>query len=235
MSGVDEAGRLARSVWIEGSHNPIAREGKILRGDASRRRQSVESRRVVPTIPLDVGEGFAYGLVVEEEKYLVPPDRPADASAELVELIGVLRHGKARAVESLVCVEARFVVRKEETAVEVVRAALGSNLNLGAAETAILGIVAVGNDFYALNGIFGRRDDRCTAPDGTCGANAVDRNAIVFRLLTIGDDLCAVFGFKDAVRATGLPAACLCAWKIITVTSASTLRAIREGSRSKFR
>jgi len=71
-------------------------------------------------------------------------------------------------------IQARLVGRKKETAMDIVRAALGNNLNLGAAEAAVLGVIAIGDDFYAIDGIFRRCDDRRTAPDGTGGADAVN-------------------------------------------------------------
>jgi len=162
----------------------------------------VESRCVEPTIAWQGGERFTNRLIVKEEKYFVLPDEAADTAAELVELIGVLCHGKARAVESLVCVEARFMVRKEEAAMEVVRAPLGNNLNLRPAKAAVLGIIAIRNDFYAINGIFRRCDNRCPAPDYAGGAYAINRNAVVLTLLPTGNDLRTIFGFEDAVRTT---------------------------------
>ena len=115
----------------------------------------------------------------------------------------------------------------------VVRAALGSNLNLSAGETSILSIVAIGDDFYALHGIFRRCDDRGSAPDSAGGADAVKRNAIVLGLLPVADDLRTVFGLENAVRTTGLPSACLRAGEVIVV-AAARLRAIREGSGSQL-
>jgi len=41
--------------------------------------------------------------------------------------------------------------------------ALGSDLKLSAAETAIFSVIAVGDYFHALNGIFRRSDDSRTA------------------------------------------------------------------------
>src|ERR1700747_1897729 len=106
---------------------------------------------------------------------------------------------------------------------EVVTAALGNNLNLGPAEAAIFGIIATGNDFYAINGIFRRCDDRCTAPDDAGRADAIDRNAVVLTLLPAGNDLRTVFSLEDAVRTTGLPSACLSAGNIKAVAAAASL------------
>ncbi len=72
----------------------------------------------------------------------------------MFELIGVFRHAITVAVEPLIGIESRLVGRKKETAMDVVRAALGNNLNLGTAVAAVLGIIAIGDDFHAVNGIF---------------------------------------------------------------------------------
>src|ERR1700686_5291741 len=98
--------------------------------------------------------------------------------------------------------------RNKETAMNVVSAALGRGLNLSATETAILGVIAIGKNFYAFNGIFGRRDDRCTPPDGAGGADAVNRNAMTLSLLPIGKNLRTVFGLEYAIRTTRLPSTC---------------------------
>ena len=75
---------------------------------------------------------------------------------------------------------------EEETAMELVGAALGSDQNLGATKAAILGIITVGYDFYAFNGIFGRSDDGSSSPDGAGGADTVDGNAVVLILPAMG-------------------------------------------------
>src|SRR5271169_6249946 len=93
----------------------------------------------------------------------------------------------------------------KETAMKVVRAALGNDLNLSAAEAAILGVITIGKNLYAFNGIFRGRDDRCTAPNRARGAIAVNRDAITLTLLSIGNNLRAVFGLKYAIRTAGLP------------------------------
>src|ERR1017187_1647774 len=95
--------------------------------------------------------------------------------------------------------------RNKETAMKIVTAALGNDLNLSAAEAAILGVIAIGKNFYAFNGILRGRDDRCTAPDRARGANSVNRNAITLTLLPIGNNLRTVFGLEYAIRTAGLP------------------------------
>src|SRR6267154_6232111 len=110
---------------------------------------------------------------------------------------------------------------------DVVGAALGSDLDLGSAEAAIFGVISVGHDFYALDRIFRRGDDSCSAPDRAGGADAVNRNAIVLSLLPIGNDLCTVFGLEDAVRTTGSSPPSLGAGKVKAATGLS-LRPISE-------
>ena len=90
----------------------------------------------------------------------------------------------------------------EETAMDVVGAALRGNLNLRATEAAVLGVIGIRKNLYTFNGVLGRRYDRCAAPDGASGADAINRNAVVFGLLPTGDDLRSVFGLEDAVRPT---------------------------------
>src|SRR5580704_766426 len=97
--------------------------------------------------------------------------------------------------------------RNKETAMNVVRAALGNDLNLSAAEAAVLRVIAIGKNFYAFNGILRRRDDRGTAPDRACGADAINRNPVTLSLLPIGNNLCPVFRLEYAIRAAGLPCA----------------------------
>src|SRR5260370_31997518 len=206
----------------------------ILTGDSSRRRKAGKSGGVVPTIPLEVGDGFTNSLIVEEGENFIFPDWAADATAELFKLIVVSRHGKTRAVEALIRIQVRLVGRDKETAVDVVRAALGGNLNLCAAEATVLGVIGVGEDFYAYDRIFRRCDDRRSAPDDASGADTVDRNAVVLSLLPAGNDLRTVFGLEDAVRTTGLSSVCLSAGKII-VTAATSLRAVTEASGTQLR
>src|ERR1700691_2513710 len=95
--------------------------------------------------------------------------------------------------------------RNKETAMKVVSATLGNDLNLSAAEAAILGVIAIGKNFYAFNRILGGCDDRCAAPNCARGADAVNRNAITLTLLPIGNNLRAVFGLEYAIRTAGLP------------------------------
>ena len=91
-----------------------------------------------------------------------------------MELIVVSCDAEARAVESLEGVQVRLVSGEEETAVEVIGPALRSNLKLGAAEAPTLGVIAVGNDLYIINGIFRWGNDRSSAPDSARDADAVN-------------------------------------------------------------
>ena len=114
---------------------------------------------VEPPVALHVGEGLTLALIAEERKNLVFPDRSADAAAELFELTVVSCDGKTSAVEALICVQVRLVGGEKATSMEVVRATLRNDLQLGAGEAAILGIIAIGDDFNAINGILRRSDD----------------------------------------------------------------------------
>src|SRR5713101_9981464 len=115
---------------------------------------------------------------------------------------------------------------------ELIAAALGSDLNLGATEASILGIIAIGDNFYAFNGIFRRRDDCSSAPDGARRADTVNRNAVVFILPAIGKNLRTVFRGKNACVAAGCPWA-LRAGETLTATTIS-LRAIAKDARCQL-
>src|SRR5947208_3018943 len=115
---------------------------------------------------------------------------------------------------------------------ELIAAALGSDLNLGATEASILGIIASGDDFYAINGIFRRCDDCSSTPDSARSADTVNRNAVVFILPATGQNLRTVFRGKNACVAAGSPGA-LCAGKILTPTTTS-LGPIAEDTRRQL-
>src|SRR5207302_5346270 len=131
-------------------------------------RQSAESRGIVPSRSSDVGIGLAHRLIVEEGEDLIFPDGAADAATELLELI-VVSGWRIAAVVALKGVQVRLMGGEEEAAVNVVSAALGSDLKLSAAEAAIFSVIAVGDYFHTLNGVFRRRDDSRTAPDRAGG------------------------------------------------------------------
>ena len=99
---------------------------------------------------------------------------------------------------------------------ELVGATLGRDLKMGAAETSILSIVCVGHNLDAFHGIFRRSDNGRAAPDGAYGADAVNRDAVVLRLLPIGNNLHAIFRFEDAVSATRAAAVSLRAGEGVT-------------------
>ena len=156
-------------------------------GDAAGGREGVKSRSIVPSVA-DGGHGVgrANRLIVEEGEDFILPDGAADAAAELIEKIVVSRRLTAWAVEPLIGIQVGTVSGEKKTAMELVGAALGSHLNLGATEAAILGVVAVGDDLHVFNGIFRRGDDCSSAPDGAGGADAVNRNAVVLDLPAMG-------------------------------------------------
>src|SRR6266404_4844306 len=118
---------------------------------------------------------------------------------------------------------------EERAAMKVVGAALGNNLNLGSAEAAKFSIVAIGENFHALYGIFRGGNDCRSTPDGAGGADAVDHDAVVFILLASGQSLRAVFGLENALIASG-PAGTLGSGKVCALT-AGTLRAVAENAR----
>src|SRR5271156_4146233 len=84
---------------------------------------------------------------------------------------------------------------------ELVAAALGSDLNLCATEAATLGVIAVGDNLHAFNGLFRRSNDCSPAPDGAGGADTVDRNAVVLIPPAMGQRLRPVFRLKNALAA----------------------------------
>src|SRR6266403_1351033 len=96
-----EAGSRAGGGWIEGSHYAVPGKGKKLGSDAACGRQRVECRCIVPTVALNIGEGFTNRLVAEKEENLIFPNWAAHATAELFKLILISGHFQARAVEPL--------------------------------------------------------------------------------------------------------------------------------------
>src|SRR5258706_3840656 len=112
---------------------------------------------------------------------------------------------------------------------KVVGAALGSNLNLGSAEATKFSIVAIRENFHAVNRVFRRCNDGGSTPNGTGGADTVNHNAVVFILLTSGQSLRAVFGLENALIAAG-PTRTLGSGKVCALT-AGTLRAVAENAR----
>lgn len=199
----NQAGSSASSGRIKSSQHRIARKRKILGCDASGRCQGVESRRIVPSITGKCGVGLAHGLIVEKSEDLIFPDRAADATAELAELVVVSLDGQAVAVEALIGVEVGLVGCEEEAAVKIIAAALGSDLQLGTAEAAILGVIAIGDDFNAFDRILRWRYDRRATPDGTRGTDTIDGYSIVLSLISVGNDLRAILGLEDAIVTSG--------------------------------
>jgi len=88
---------------------------------------------------------------------------------------------------------------------------------LGAAETAVLGVIAVGDDLDVLNGVFRRRNDGGSAPDSAGGADTVDTDAVVLVLLARRQRLRTIFRLKDSAA---------------SAVSARALRARQVGSAS---
>ena len=134
----------------------------------------------------DSGGGLIDRLDVEKEEDLILPDRAADPTAQLIKPVIVSQHCIALAVEALVCIETGAMSCKEETSMEIVGAALGSDLNLGAAEARIFGIIAIGDNLYTFNRVLRRCDDGGAAPHSAGGADPVDGDAIILILLANG-------------------------------------------------
>src|ERR1700726_717163 len=83
---------------------------------------------------------------------------------------------------------------------ELVGAALGGNLHLGARKAAGFGVIAIGDNLYTFDRIFTRRNHCRSAPDGAGGADAIDRNPVILGLAAVGDCLRAVLGREYASR-----------------------------------
>ena len=77
-------------------------------------------------------------------------------------------------VVALVGVQARPVDAEKGAAVKLVGATLGSHLQIGAAEAAILGVVAVGGDLDVVDRVLVGRDDGRSAPHRRGRADAVN-------------------------------------------------------------
>ena len=101
---------------------------------------------------------------------------------------------------------------------DLVAAALGSDLNLGAAEAAVFRVIAIGDNFHVLNRLFRWRNDCSSAPDCADGADSVDRDAVVLILPTIGQSLRSVLGRENSFLASGC-AGSLRAGKLRTATA----------------
>src|SRR6516162_8096212 len=114
----------------------------------------------------------------------------------------------------------------------LVGAALGDDLNLCAAEASILGVIAVGEDFYTVDRVFRRCNDRRSAPDGARGADTVDRNAVILVLLPGGQRLRTVFRLENTLVAAGR-ARPLCSWEVCGATAIS-LGTIAEDARRQL-
>src|SRR5580698_8610711 len=89
--------------------------------------------------------------------------------------------------------------REERAAMVAVCTALGRHLDLSAAEPSSLRVIAVGNDFHALDRVFRRRNDSRAAPHRAGSADAVNRNAIVFILAAMSESLGTVFCAENSV------------------------------------
>src|SRR5215469_9807992 len=152
VHALDKACRTAVAVGIDPVvDDAVPGETEVSGGDASRTRQGGEGRCFIPSVARDIAVRLADGLIVKEKEDFVFPDRPPDAAAELVELVVISQDGVAEAVVRLEGVQVWLVGDKEKAAVEVVGAALGGDFDVCPGKATILGIVAVGNNFYVLD------------------------------------------------------------------------------------
>ena len=173
------------------------------------------------------------GLVAEEGEYFVFQDRAADAAADLIKAAGISQIAGS-AVIGLIRVEAGTVSGDEEASVIVIGAALGSNLDRRAAEAAILGVVIVGHNLEAFDGFFRRGDDGRSTPNRAGRADAVNGNAVVWGLLSVGADGRAVLSVEDSLVGALCSAAGFSARKVVA-SSAAALGTIAEDAGSQLR
>src|ERR1700687_3406433 len=119
----------------------------------------MELRSFIPALR-GIRGGKRTRLPVEEGKDLVLPDRTSQTTSVLVETILITvqtttcwraRMLRAETVPTLVRIESWARSFEKCAAVQVVGAALRGDLDLRAAETPILRVVAVGHYFHVLN------------------------------------------------------------------------------------
>src|SRR4051794_12223749 len=115
---------------------------------------------------------------------------------------------------------------------EIIGAALGSDLDLSTTETPALRVIAVRHYLYAVDGFLRRCDDGRSAPDGAGSTDSINRYTVVFILLARGYCLRPIFGLKNA-RVTAGSTGTLCSGKIVAASSAS-LRAIAKNARRQL-
>src|SRR5207253_3057526 len=99
-------------------------------------------------------------------------------------------------------IETGTVSLEKNTAVILVRAVLGDDLNLCAAVASVFRVVVVRDDFDFLDGVLVRRDDGCTSPGNAGGSNTIDLIVVVAGPRAICRDLPTIFDLEDAIRST---------------------------------
>jgi hypothetical protein len=101
-------------------------------------------------------------------------------------LVSVVENLVAVAVKGLERIQSGTMGGEEQAPMNIVGSALGSNLNLSSAETAVLGVIAVGDYLDVFDGLLGWRDDGRSTPDGADRTDPIDGDAVVLILLTRG-------------------------------------------------
>src|SRR5579871_471490 len=121
---------------------------------------------------------------------------------------------------------------EEAAAMEGIGPALGSDLNLGAAEAPTLGVIAIGQNFHVVYRVFAGSNDCRSTPHRAGRADSVNTYAVVLILLP-GCHCCRpVLGLEDPLRAACRPGS-LHARKRLS-TSSRTLCAITEDTRREL-
>src|ERR1700752_2683057 len=121
---------------------------------------------------------------------------------------------------------------KEETAVNLIAAALGDDFDLPAAEAPVFGVVAVRDDLDAVDRIFSWRNYRRPTPNCAGRADPVNRDSVVLVLLAMSNRLSTIFRLENSLIAAG-GARSLRSGQTLTCTS-STLGAIAEDARREL-
>src|SRR5208283_4286203 len=94
---------------------------------------------------------------------------------------------------------------KEKTAVELVGAILGHNLNLSATVATILGVVIIAHGFGQLDRFGIRGHDGSAVPRHAVNAHTVERDTVGIGASARSADLGAIFGRIHTSRGTRAP------------------------------
>src|SRR5439155_13969046 len=177
----------------------------------SGRSERTELRRLIPAARGPLLCIVAQRFIGKESKKPVMQDGTPGRGSPVVEPAGIsrvttrLRATWLIAVVTVVLregIETGTVSLEKNTAVILVRAVLGDDLNLCAAVASVFRVVVVRDDFDFLDGVLVRRDDGCTSPGNAGGAYAVDLIVVVAGPRAVCRNLPAIFDLEDAIRST---------------------------------